>query len=69
MKPHPSTLISVVESSVHHDQAVVGKDFPFRIAGPIESPNSIQVPMVIAVLLWLVAGSDVGCSSFCCSFD
>lgn len=43
VKPHPSTLISVVESSVHHDQAVVGKDFAFRIAGPIDVPASVQV--------------------------
>jgi hypothetical protein len=43
VKPHPSTLISIVESSVHHDQAVVGKDFGFRIAGPIEVPTSVNV--------------------------
>eukprot|EP01127_Copromyxa_protea_P012525 TRINITY_DN3286_c0_g1_i1.p1 TRINITY_DN3286_c0_g1~~TRINITY_DN3286_c0_g1_i1.p1 ORF type:complete len:2212 (-),score=554.78 TRINITY_DN3286_c0_g1_i1:54-6689(-) len=46
VKAHPATLISVVETSVHHDQAVVGKDFSFRIAGPIEAPSSVQPQLI-----------------------
>eukprot|EP01126_Amoeba_proteus_P039855 TRINITY_DN4222_c0_g1_i4.p1 TRINITY_DN4222_c0_g1~~TRINITY_DN4222_c0_g1_i4.p1 ORF type:complete len:306 (+),score=77.05 TRINITY_DN4222_c0_g1_i4:722-1639(+) len=45
-KVHPAMLISIVESSVHHEKAVSGKQFRFRIAGPIEVPSSIEDQMV-----------------------